>query len=85
VIARFLVPSHIGVSVMRLNRLALLVAGLMVGSTAFAAVPAALSTLEGTLVTDAGTIVGYSVALLAATFGTFWVIGLFKKAVNKGK
>jgi len=52
---------------------------------AFAAVPTALSTLEGTLVTDAGTVVGYAVALLAATFGVFWIIGLFKKAVNKGK
>jgi len=52
---------------------------------ASAAVPTELSDLQTDLLADAATVVGYSVALLAATFGTFWIIGLFKKAVNKGK
>jgi len=68
------------------NRFAALIPVLLViGSGAHAAVPAALSTLQGTLVTDAGTIVGYAIALVAATAGVFYLISLFKKAISKGK
>jgi len=52
---------------------------------AFAAIPTELSDLQADLVTDAGTIVGYAIALVAATAGVFYLISLFKKAISKGK
>jgi len=66
-------------------RTAAVLAVSMLPLVAGATVPTELSDMQTDLLADAATVVGYSVALLAATFGTFWVIGLFKKAVNKGK
>jgi len=57
----------------------------VVAGVADAAVPTALSSLQTSLVTDAGTIVGYAIALVAATAGVFYLISLFKKAISKGK
>jgi len=57
----------------------------LVAGAASAAVPTELSDLQTDLLADAATIVGYAIALVAATAGVFYLISLFKKAISKGK